>query len=70
MKSYEPKDTRYKHLESLSDRNGNNLRALFLPLWGNKAQLSAQDTKKARRVNQRPAYHWKNDGRLQKFADN
>ena len=57
MESYEPNDPRYKHLESLLDRNGNNLPALFLHLWGNKAQLSAQDTKKARRVNQRPVYH-------------
>ena len=61
MESYEPKDTRYKHLESLRNRKGNNLPALFLSLWGNKAQLSpqdtkTQDTKQARRVNQRPAY--------------
>ena len=57
MESYEPKDTRYKHLESLPDRKGNNLSALFPSLWGNKAQLTPQDTKQARRGNQRPAYH-------------
>ena len=41
MESYEPNDPRYKHLESLSDRNGDNLPVLFLSLWGNKAQLSS-----------------------------
>ena len=61
MESYEPKDTRYKHLESFPNRKANNLPALFLSPWGNKAQLSpqgtkTQDTKQARRVNQHPAY--------------
>ena len=51
MESYEPKDTRYKHMESFPDRKGNNLSALFPSLWGNKTQLTPQDTKRHKTQN-------------------
>ena len=60
----------YKNLESLPDTSsqifiGNLARHSFSLFDRNKTQRQTSKTSE-----QRPAYHWQNDGRLQKFADN